>query len=248
MKQNITSENILGLLRQLGLSRNGAAIYLALLEHGESNIAEIARGSQVLRPLVYRALPSLIDHGLVGKVPSGKRTHYTALSPARLEELWEETGKTFHEAIPKLAEFYVTQEERPDVIVLKGRKGIIAVYEDILSSLPKGGIFYRYSSTKEARGEGLYVPKNYRVRRDAKKLERYVITSRGSAARKSPRLERAVKTIPPGSDLFAYNITQLIYGSKIAFVDYNAETAIIIENPIIAKFQERLFKLLYQRL
>ena len=54
--------------------------------------------------------------------------------------------------------------------------------------------------------------------------------------------------IPHGTDLFAYDITQLIYWPKIAFVDYNTETSVIIENPIIAKFQERLFKLLYQRL
>lgn len=248
MKQNISFNEISGLLRQLGLSKHGAAIYLVLLEHGESNIAGIARNAQVLRPLVYRALPPLIEHGLIGKVPRGKRTYYTALSPHRLEELWEETGKTFREALPKLAEFYATKEERPNVVVLKGRSGIIAVYEDILSTLPRGGIFYRYSSSKEARREGLYVPKNYRARRDAKRLERYVITSKGSAARKSPRLERAIKTIPPSSDLFAYNITELIYGPKIAFVDYNTETAVIVENPIIAKFQERLFKLLYQRL
>ena len=63
-----------------------------------------------------------------------------------------------------------------------------------------------------------------------------------------PQLERAVKVIPEGSDLFAYNVTELIYGTKIAFVDYNTESAFIIENPVIAAFQERLFKLLYQRL
>ena len=236
------------LLQQLGLSKHGAAIYLTLLEHGESSVAEIARNAPVLRPLVYRALPALIERGLIGKVPEGKRTLYVALSPARLEELWEETGRIFRETIPKLTEFYTTQAERPNVMVLKGRSGIVAVYEDILTTLPRGGIFYRYSSAKEARREGLYVPKNYRARRDAKRLERYVITSKTSAARKSSRLERAIRTIPPNSDLFAYNITQLIYGTKTAFVDYNTETAIIIENPIIAKFQERLFKLLYQRL
>jgi sugar-specific transcriptional regulator TrmB len=248
VKQNITSQDISGLLQQLGLSRHGAAIYLALLEHGEGSVAEIARNSRVLRPLVYRALPSLIERGLIGKVPRGKRTLYAALSPARLEELWEETGKTFREVIPKLAESYTAQAKRPTVIVLRGRSGIISVYEDILATLPRGGIFYRYSSAKEARREGLYVPKDYRTRRDAKQLERYVITSKTSAARKSSRLERAIKTIPPSSDLFAYNITQLIYGTKIAFIDYNTETAVILENPIIAKFQERLFKLLYQRL
>jgi len=248
VKQNITSDEITRLLRQLGLSKHGATIYVALLEHGESTIAEIARNAQVLRPLVYRALPSLVERGLIGKVPHGKRTCYTALSPKRLEELWEETGKTFRETIPALTELYATQDDRPNVIVLKGRKGIVAVYEDILETLPRGGIFYRYSSTKVKRRDEYYVPKQYRARRDAKKLERYVITSKTSASRKPSRLERAIKTIPQNSDLFDYNITQLIYGKKIAFVDYNTETAIIIENPIIAKFQERLFKLLYQRL
>ena len=43
-------------------------------------------------------------------------------------------------------------------------------------------------------------------------------------------------------------IEALAVPPKIAFVDYNTETAIIIENSTIAKFQERLFKLLYQKL
>ena len=93
-----------------------------------------------------------------------------------------------------------------------------------------------------------YVPKNYQARRDAKRLERYVITNKSTLARKPSKLERAIRMIPHGTDLFAYDITQLIYWPKIAFVDYNTETSVIIENPIIAKFQERLFKLLYQRL
>src|SRR3989344_1657269 len=237
-----------GLLRQLGLSKHGAAIYLALLHHGEGTVAEVARNSRLLRPLVYRALPDLVDRGLVGKVLKGKRTCYAALSPERLEEAWEETSRTFREALPKLAEFYATQAGNPKVVVLKGHKGIVAVYEDILRTLPRGGLFYRYSSGANQRKQHYYVPRNYRERRDAKRLERYVITNKMTASRKSPRLERSMKTIPTGSDLFVYNVTQLIYGPKVAFVDYNTETAVIVENPIIAKFQERFFKLLYQRL
>ena len=66
--------------------------------------------------------------------------------------------------------------------------------------------------------------------------------------RKKGKFDLAVKAVPLGSDRFAYNITQLIYGPKIAFVDYKSETAVVIENPVIAQFQERLFKLFYQRL
>jgi hypothetical protein len=48
--------------------------------------------------------------------------------------------------------------------------------------------------------------------------------------------------------LFDFGITQLIYGDKIAFIDYNTDTATIIENPVIAKFQATLFKIMFDQL
>lgn len=248
MKQKVTLFHIRELLTRLGLTKHGAKIYLALLSEGESSVASLARNIGIERVLIYRTLPSLIDLGLIAKVPCGKRTNFIALPPVRIEELWADTERAMKSAIPELSALFKNHESRPNVLVLKGKIGIASVYEDILSTLPRGGVFYRYSSAKNPRARGDYVPREYNARRDAKQIERFVITNKLSATRKSPRLERAVKIIPQGSDLFAYNITQLIYGSKIAFVDYNTETAIIIENSLIAAFQERLFKLLYQRL
>lgn len=240
--------NIQKLLRHLGLEGHTGNIYLALLETGPETVAGIARKAKIERPLVYHALPELLAKGLIAKAPKGKRTYYSALSPAKLGLMFDELGLELRRSLPILEERFAKSGDRPHVTYLEGRQGIVAVYEDIIATLPSGGVFYRYSSAKEVRNKEYYVPKNYVARRDAKKLERYVITNKESAARKSRRAERAMKVIPPGSDLFAYNITELIYGPKIAFVDYNTETAVIIENPVIAQFQERLFKLLYQRL
>lgn len=39
-----------------------------------------------------------------------------------------------------------------------------------------------------------------------------------------------------------------MYGDKVAFIDYNSETVLLIENPKIAEFQKALFKSLYKRL
>ena len=98
----------------------------------------------------------------------------------------------------------------------------------------------------------------YEKARDKKQLERFVITNKRSGDDKKQtegpegsrriKMEKAVKIIPPDYDLFEYNVTQLIYGNKIAFVDYNTETAVIIENPVIAKFQQKIFKLLFAKL
>lgn len=236
------------LLQQLGLSKNGALAYLALVDLGPATIARIAAESGVQRPLIYKVLPELFNMGLVAKAPRGKRMHYSALSPTKLRNLHRTLDVALDSALPALEKRYLASGERPHITYLEGRAGIVAVYEDIIETLPKGGIFYRYSSGSKAKKNEYYVPKDYRAKRDAKKLERYVITNKQTAAKKSSRLERAVKIIPEGSDLFTYNITQLIYGNKVAFVDYNTESAIIIENPVIAAFQERLFKLLYQRL
>ncbi len=236
------------LLEHLGLSKNAARAYLALIDSGPETIARIAMHSGVPRPLVYKILPELLDKGLIMKAPRGKRTYYSAASPSKLSELHHTLAATLESQLPGLEQRYLSSGERPRVTYHEGRAGIIAVYEDIIESLPKGGVFYRYSSGNLEKKHEHYVPKDYRAKRDAKKLERYVITNKQTAAKKSSRLERAVKIIPEGSNLFAYNITQLIYGHKVAFVDYNTESAIVIENPIIAEFQQRLFKLLYQRL
>src|SRR3989344_3480754 len=112
----------------------------------------------------------------------------------------------------------------------------------------KDHVFYRYSSAKDAVKNEKYLPKNYRAIRDQKQLQRFVIANENTMVGKKPRLERAVKFIPNNYGLFDYDITQIIYGDKVAFLDYNTETAFIIENSIIAEFQKKIFKLLYDKL
>lgn len=239
--------NIQELLRQLGLAKHESEVYLALLETGPETVAGIAHTADIDRPLVYRVLPALLAKGLIAKVPKGKRTYYRAQPPETLKRLHSKVGQALDASLPLLEQKYIRIEKRPQVTHLEGREGIISVYEDILRTLPKGGVFYRYSSSRSDRKK-IYVPKDYGKRRDAAKIERYVITNKMSAERKKGKFDLSVKAVPHGSDLFAYNITQLIYGNKIAFVDYNTETAVIIENPVIAQFQTRLFKMFYQKL
>ena len=75
-----------------------------------------------------------------------------------------------------------------------------------------------------------------------------MITNLPNKLQKRPRLEREVKAVPPDFDLFEYNVSQIIYGNKVAVIDYNTETAVVIENPTIAKFQEKIFQLLFRKL
>lgn len=79
-----------------------------------------------------------------------------------------------------------------------------------------------------------------------KEIQRCVITSETLAKTKRPRLERDIVTIPKHFDLFDDNVSKMIYGDKLAIIDYNTEMALIIENPLLARFEEKIFRFLFK--
>lgn len=236
------------LLSRLGLSKNEADIYLALLDHGEGTISSIAKWSGLFRPVIYKTLPSLIEKNLVAQFPKGKQHHYAPESPSRLSTQVERFVEEFDVALPELLASFAHRDKKPHVTFLEGNKALRTIFADLIATLPKGGVFYRYSSTKDSKRSPKYLPHDYREQRDAKQIERFVITSAEGAKYKDAKMERAVKVVPKEDGLFDHDVTQMIYGSKVVFIDDNTETAIVIQNPIIAEFQTKLFKLLWKRL
>jgi len=236
------------ILVNMGLSEKESAVYLTLLETGPATISTIARHSGIHRPLIYKAIPGLEEKRLITKGPKGKTTQYIAESPERLNSLFGEFEDRFYDLLPQLKSIHNTASKKPIVKFLEGKKGIISVFNDLTFTLGKGDMFYRYSSAKDVNKAEEYLPSDYRKKRDNKKLERLLITSERQAKTKKPRLERNIKTIPEKYDLFDDNITQLIYGNKVAFIDYDSETATVIESKPFADFQRKIFKLFYKKL
>lgn len=236
------------LLRNLGLSEREGRIYLALLEHGSTTIAGIARSSGLHRPIIYRVLPALQERGLVSVSPKGKQRRYVAESPEKLKALVDNLSASFVAALPDLQRAYATSCTRPIVKFLEGRKGLQAVYGDLVRSCRRGDVYYRYSSRRATTNWQRYFPPQYLAERDTKQLQRFVISSAKLDRTLERDMNRAVKVVPPQYGLFEYDVVQLIYANKVAFMDYNTETALIIENPAIAEFQKKIFKLLYDKL
>lgn len=236
------------ILVKMGLSEKESAIYLSLLEIGPSTISAISKHSGIHRPLIYKAIPGLEEKRLITKGPKGKTTQYIAEPPERLNALFGEFEDRFYDLLPQLKSIYKTTDKKPIVKFLEGRKGIMAVFSDLVATLKRGDTFYRYSSAKDVQKAERYLPPEYRQKRDSKQLERLVITSERRAKEKKPRLERNIKVVPAEFDLFDDDITQVIYANKVAFIDYNSETAIVVESQLFAQFQGKLFKLLYKKL
>jgi sugar-specific transcriptional regulator TrmB len=237
------------ILQKIGLSKHETAVYLALIELGPANISSISLKTGIHRPLIYKAIPSLLEKKLITESKRQKGTLYIAEPPNRLEALFDDLKMEFSNILPDLEDSYSLDEQKPKVRFLEGRDGTKRVFDDVVRGLKKGDIFYRYSSNTDGQEKrDKYLPRTYRSIRDAKQLQREVITNMQTMKLKAPRLERDLKVMPGDFGPFEHNVTELIYGNKIAFIDYNSETAMIIDSKKIADFQRQIFKTLFKRL
>ena len=239
------------LLARLGLTDNAARVYLSLVGAAPRTIAAIAKAAGIHRPAVYRAIAELEKRGLVSAAPKGRRTLYAAESPEKLAGLARELQDELGRFLPPLLERHRARRRRPVVTYGEGKEAITSVLTDLVTSLKKGEVYYRYSSNKYVEDYNRYwryYPKNYRELRDKKELQRFVITSEASKRLSREYLTRAIKAVPARHSLFEYNITTLIYGDKLAYLDFTNETALVIENRAVAEFQKKLFQILYDRL
>ncbi len=236
------------ILEKIGLTKNESLIYLALVDLGPSTITQISDKTAIHRPLVYKALPHLEEKKLVTSITQGKQTLYTAEPPNKLEDIFDDLRLQFFNLMPELEDKYAVNSLKPAIRFLEGKEGIKNIYLDIVSTLKKGDTFYRYSSATDLNKTKKYLPRDYEKMRDNKKIERKVIMAENQASLKKIKLERFIKTMPKDTGSFDFNITKIIYGPKVAYIDYNSETAIVIENELIAKFELSIFESFYRKL
>ncbi|MEI7741368.1 MAG: helix-turn-helix domain-containing protein [bacterium] len=235
-------------LAHLGLTEHEQSVYLSLLEHGVQKASALSKNTSLHRPTVYQTLAKLKFRGLVTESMKGKQKTYAAEPPTKLEPIFDSFSSAFKEMIPDLEQTFAGHSKKPLVKYLEGKKGIVWIWDDLVHSLKHDEIFYRYSSKPGQQAGEKYLPAKYREIRDAKHLQRFVITSPELAGYKKPRLERAIKVIPKSFGEFDFGVTVLIYGNKVAYIDYNSETAFLIESAAIAEFQKKLFKINYELL
>jgi predicted transcriptional regulator len=241
-------------LQALGLSGQMIDIYLFLTGNKAQTISDIAKRVGIHRPMIYKLLPELTQKGLVTTTKLGKRILYTAESPINLKGLLSSTETKLEQIIPELLERYQKSSSHPIMTFYEGSTGIKHIYEVLLRAAKKGEVIYRYESPKDYIKNKRYYPKLYVELASAEgplgrsQIQKFVITNENTANLRHPTLERYSKAVPAKYDPFEYNITQIIFGNKVAFIDYETETATLIENEVFAKFQRQIFKLLFEKL
>ncbi len=236
----------LHLLERIGLNGYEQRVYLTLLEYPYITMSEIAEKNQIHRPMAYKTIQSLESEGFVEKsYLDGKRYYYHTTSPKKLLEKLKRLNELAEQVIPELETIYMKHGDLPILSTKEGIDGIRSIHQDLLDSVPRWGIYYRYSSSRtEYAGKSLYTPENYETVQNKKELERVIITSERQQKNRTTNPNREVITIPKAFDEFDDNITKLIYADKVAIIDYDTQTGWVIENEHFARYEEKIFRLL----
>ena len=238
----------LQILQNIWLTEIEAKLYNCLLEKWTQNISKISEFSWLNRVQIYKSIPHLIEKNLIGQTIKGKRKLFFAENPENLENIFEEKKFQFQNTLKIMKEKYNKKANTPWLKTFHTRNGLKIIFDDVVKTLKKWELYYRYSSRKENYMKW-FLGENYTNVRDKKEIQRLVITSdelMKLKEKKSKKLNREIRAIPKKYDLFEDNISKVIYANKVAIIDYNTDTSFIVENKKFAEFEKKIFKLLFK--
>ncbi|MEI8249003.1 MAG: helix-turn-helix domain-containing protein [Candidatus Taylorbacteria bacterium] len=125
-------------LQEIGLNEKEAVVYLFLLTVDGSSVLDISKKTKINRSTTYIVLESLAKKGLVSETTIGKKTHFQAEQPERLETyieqrkiLLEEQSKKLKDIIPQIKSVQRESGEKPIVQYFEGKEGIFALNESL---------------------------------------------------------------------------------------------------------------------
>lgn len=143
-KLSIPDSPIADLLSELGIGKNEAFLYAALLEVPSATVQELRQQTPFPRTLLYYLLKNLLQVGLVRTIESKKKTVYAAQSPEKIQDLLRQKEVEFNQRkqslknlIPELQNTFRLAHGRVGVRMLKGIEGYETLMQEIIETHPK---------------------------------------------------------------------------------------------------------------
>lgn len=237
-------------LLDLGLSKDEASVYLALLELGGSYVSAIAKKSGIHRVVCYKILDDLVGKGLVSSFLKNKVKHFAVKSPQILVRKQEEKLEKAQKLLPELLSITNALAYKPKIQYYEGLEGMKNIFEETLTAQSE---LLGYTNLEDI---PKVIPEDFLREYARRKLMKGIKTRMLSPH--TPKALRYLQTYyPKGFDMnlveilfvnphefhFEYEIT--IYGDKVAILSLNPDErmGLIIESPIYARTQRAAFQL-----
>ncbi len=111
------------LFQNLGLSKNEAELYEALLELGEASVSKLNQKTNINRRNIYDVLNRMIEKGLTIIVVRSGENRYRPVDPKKLKELVDEKSRQLENRLEELNKLYHSTPREDEVFVYRGAEG-----------------------------------------------------------------------------------------------------------------------------
>lgn len=175
----------IGILEQIGLSKNEIKVYFALLELDQSSATPIVKKAKIPNSKVYPTIEKLIQRGLVSYVIKNNVRYFQATDPRNLidflknkEEQIMQQKQEIEKLIPEIEQKRKFAKEKQEAIVYEGLNGIKAAFNNILNIVPANKEYFVFTLGEELEREELKnFFRDYHKRRIEKKIKVRLIAS-----------------------------------------------------------------------
>ena len=235
-------------LEKIGFDPKEIAVYLALLELGQTTVARISKKSGVQRTTAYDVIESLKEKGLVGRTISHGKTFYFAEDPRTLERLLEEKQSILAGVMPELLSITNFLDKKPKIRFYEDVAGIKEIYYDTFN-MPEDKIDVWYPSTFTKDFDMEFFTKDYVPKRIKKKIRTRAISPSTPDMQEytegSEYSLREVKFI--NSEAYDIEVVIMLYGrSKTAIISPEENVGLIIDSPKIHNSLRKIFAFMWE--
>jgi len=237
-------EQIREILKNVGLGHNESKIYLTLIRLGPSMAGRIAKESNIDRSACYDSLKALLKKGLVSYSIEANRKKFAAANPSRLKQYLKEKEDLIDTVLPNLSNMFKSKEDKSQVNMFKGLKGIKTVFDDIIKEAKNDENLVIDSSGKFGEKMPYYLP-HFNKALDKNKIRVRHIVRRDKEKELHPSKTTDLRFFP--RTIGEQTITTNIYADKIALILWtDVPEAVIIKNKAAAEAYKNYFEILWK--
>lgn len=244
------NEQIIELVKELGLSDMEARVYFACLSLGPTTVLKIARSSDIKRSTVYTVLSELIQKGYLRVEPRGFKRLFAAENPHNLERGLEDRRKRFRTALPALTALYNQREGSSVIKYYEGLKAVEHVYESLLLEL-RPHMDYMVIANMQlwlSADQDFFL--KWRTKRSKLKLNNRLIFEDNEQGQKyqklAPNYFEAVKLLPPGRHI---DTSFVLTPTKAVIHQYTEPVSVLVnESTASLQLYREMFEIMWEAL
>lgn len=124
-------EHLLKILEKSDFTRKEALVYLAVFECGEAVVADIAKKTNLKRPIVYVVIEGLIKRNYLSQIPDNKVNTYLAIDPSVILSQLVVNTRNFQEMLPIFKSVKSKGKSFPKIRYYDTKQGVLDAYDEM---------------------------------------------------------------------------------------------------------------------